>query len=232
MPGSLPVLFFGDLFAAQVVTVGINPSKHEYLDRDGVELDAADRRFESLRSLGCADRSRLSARQCERAIGRMRAYFDAGGNAYWRWFRPLRRVLDGMGFSLEQRSAAHLDLVQEPTDPVWGSIPDKTEQNLLLAADLPFLHWQITHFKPRIVICTSKTVLRHVTQLLGATPVDSGSVDGSRMSWHVALATVGGAPMAVAGWNYPLSRAHGLTHAGLSRMGEHLRKRVDRATAL
>jgi hypothetical protein len=35
VPRSLPVLFFGDALAAHVATVGLNPSKFEYLDRRG-----------------------------------------------------------------------------------------------------------------------------------------------------------------------------------------------------
>jgi hypothetical protein len=38
VPGSLPVLFFGDLFSARVATVGLNPSNQEYTTRDGAML--------------------------------------------------------------------------------------------------------------------------------------------------------------------------------------------------
>lgn len=33
--GSLPLLFFGDLLMARVVTVGLNPSNREYVDEQG-----------------------------------------------------------------------------------------------------------------------------------------------------------------------------------------------------
>jgi hypothetical protein len=44
VPASLPVLFFGDLFTATVATVGLNPSKLEYLDKNGNELSGARHR--------------------------------------------------------------------------------------------------------------------------------------------------------------------------------------------
>ncbi len=54
--GSLPVLAFGDLFKAGIATVGLNPSRREFLDNHGRELDGPKRRFETLGSLGARDR--------------------------------------------------------------------------------------------------------------------------------------------------------------------------------
>ncbi len=74
VPGSLPVLFFGDLLAASIATIGINPSRQEYLTRSGLELEGLGRRFETLGSLAARDRSSLSVKQMQIAIERMRAY--------------------------------------------------------------------------------------------------------------------------------------------------------------
>jgi hypothetical protein len=60
VPGSLPVLYFGDLLAASIATVGLNPSRQEYLSPEGEELDGPARRFETLRSLGVSSRTSLS----------------------------------------------------------------------------------------------------------------------------------------------------------------------------
>jgi hypothetical protein len=46
------VLFFGDLFTSSVATVGLNPSRLEYLDKHGKKLSGARRRFESITSMG------------------------------------------------------------------------------------------------------------------------------------------------------------------------------------
>ena len=80
VPRSLPVLFFGDLFTASVATVGLNPSYQEFLDRRGIELDGAARRFETLTSLCAADRSSLTDGQCDRAIETMQLYYRPGGS--------------------------------------------------------------------------------------------------------------------------------------------------------
>src|SRR5688572_4573519 len=54
---TIPVLCFGDLLSADVATVGLNPSDREYVDRMGALLTGASQRFETLDSLGAADRS-------------------------------------------------------------------------------------------------------------------------------------------------------------------------------
>ena len=98
--GSLPILFFGDLFTARIATVGLNPSDKEYLDRQGSELDGPWRRFETLNSLGAAGRGELTESQCDQAIATMRAYYRPRKPVY-AWFRSLDRVVRGLGFHYE-----------------------------------------------------------------------------------------------------------------------------------
>lgn len=138
--GSLPVLFFGDLFTAKVATVGLNPSHQEYLDRERRELVGERRRFETLASLNALDRQSLTDEQCARAMRTMRGYYQPGKPIY-SWFRSMNRVLDAMGVSYQAGEAAHLDLVQEATDPAWSQLQgrDPGEAQALLTADLPFL---------------------------------------------------------------------------------------------
>jgi len=119
--GSLPVLFFGDPSASVIATIGINPSRQEYNSANGQELDGTQRRFETLHSLGASCRSSLDDNQANAAIKRMRQYFDPNQPVY-SWFSGLCRVVEGMGASFRDRSAAHLDLVQEATDPVWSQL--------------------------------------------------------------------------------------------------------------
>lgn len=101
VPQSLPVLFFGDLFTAHVATVGLNPSDREYLDRHGIELDGAARRFETLTSLRAADRSFVTDKQCDHAIQTMRMYYRPGKPIYT-WFRSLDRVARAMGSNTKE----------------------------------------------------------------------------------------------------------------------------------
>jgi hypothetical protein len=109
VPGALPVLFFGDLFRAEVATLALNPSDQEYVDKFGLVLTGAEQRFASLKTAGADDRASLTDDQCDEAIEWMRGYFGVGKPVYG-WFAGLARVVEGLGFSYQAGSAAHLDL--------------------------------------------------------------------------------------------------------------------------
>jgi hypothetical protein len=228
VPGSLPVLFFGDLFSARLGTIGLNPSRQEFLSPKGVELDGPLRRFETLGSLGACSRATLSTELCERAIRRMREYF-APGKPVYSWFASLGRVVEGMGASFESGTAAHLDLVQEATDPVWSQLRGvgRDEAVSLLASDLPFLKWQIETYPLDAVVCTSARVLREVTKIMAARPIDRGTL--ARVRWEVWLAETGRGTIGIAGWNIPLARPTGLDKAGHRELGALLAKRLRNA---
>ena len=67
-----------------------------------------------------------------------------------------------MGLSFADRTAAHLDLVQVATDPVWTGLArvDRSQATVVLRRDLPFLMWEINTFPLRAVVCTSASVMR------------------------------------------------------------------------
>src|SRR6266852_2989788 len=182
VPASLPVLFFGDLPAARIVTVGLNPSKHEYLDQSGGQLQGSRRRFETLTSLGAASRETLSDHQVERALRTMRSYFHPGMPVH-SWFSPLDRVLKPLGASYGTGSAAHLDLVQEATNPTWSQLSKEQplEAEALLQADLPFLQWEIESFTLNVLICNGTTAFDNVVRLLNGRVVETGKL--KRITW-------------------------------------------------
>jgi hypothetical protein len=218
VPGSLPVLFFGDLLTARVVTVGLNPSRQEYLDRSGRELDGAQRRFETLRSLGVAARCHLTDEQCDRAMQRMREFYRPGKPIYW-WFRSLDRVTRAMGLQYERGEVAHLDLVQEATDPTWSSLEQtrSVEAQALRSADLPFLRWQVETFPLRAVVCDGRTVFDKVCRLLGGRTVQIGTQ--ALVTWYEEVASIHGRSIGLAGWNRPLNRPTGLGADGEQELG-------------
>lgn len=222
VPGSLPVLFFGDLLSARIATVGLNPSHQEYLDKAGNELDGTRRRFETLDSLRATDRDSLSDEQCDRAVATMRAYFQPGKPVY-AWFRSLDRVIQGMGAHYGLREAAHLDLVQEATKPTWSKLPTN-ERERLLAADESFLKWQLNAFPLEAVVCNGRTAFDIVCCLTRARLTDSGKL--ARVTWFVAVASVPGREFSVVGWNLPLARPTGLTGDGQRELGHLLRERI------
>lgn len=222
VPGSLPILFFGDLFTARIATVGLNPSDREFLDRDGRELDGPARRFETLASLGAASRGCLSDEKSERAIATMRAYYRPGKPVYG-WFRSLDRVTRGMGFTYECGDVAHLDLVQEATHPTWSRL-NSLEVRQLRAADEPFLNWQLATFPLEMVVCNGRTVFDGVRRLTDACVVETGTF--ARLTWSVALADMPKRePLIVVGWNIPLARPTGLNRDGHVSLGQMLLER-------
>lgn len=222
MPGTLPVLFFGDLFSARVATVGRNPSDQEYLDRRGVLLAGSKRRFATLASLGVETRATLSDKRADEAIAWMRGYY-ADGKPVYGWFGALGRVARALGVSFQSGSAVHLDLVQEATKPTWSKLSG-SEHEALLADDLLFLEWQIRTFPLGAVVCTSKTVGEHVRSRLGVQVKETGRM--ALIRWWVGWAEVEGRRVGFAGWNYPLARPTGLGREGEVQLGRLIADRL------
>jgi hypothetical protein len=215
--GSLPVLFFGDALSARVATIGLNPSKYEYLDRSGGLLSGERRRFATLPSLGAPSRASLTVAQASEAIDVMRAYYDEGKPVYGSYFRHLTNFLTGFGAGYSERTATHLDLVQEATDPVWNQLPPD-EQARLLARDLPFLAWELEHFpRLRAVICAGATVSRELQRRVHVEIAETGT--SKRLRWWLGTARAGRRELPIGGWNYPLDRPTGLGTAGEIALG-------------
>jgi hypothetical protein len=222
VPNALPVLFFGQIDRACVATIGLNPSDREYVSESGVELTGPRRRFETLGSLGLQGRHELDANSAERATRRMARYFDPSSPVY-AWFRPLERVLTGLGASFLDGSAAHLDLVQEPTAPTWSKLraADALGADELLKRDLPFLRWQLQTFQFATLVCTSRSVLDATMELTAASVLKSGRM--ARVTWTDARGAIAGRDVRVVGWNIPLVQPTGLRAEDHARLGEALR---------
>jgi len=222
VPGTLPVLFFGDLPSAEVASVGLSPSDQEYLSKSGTMLAGPAQRFATLESLGGEDRVSLSDDQCAEAVEAMRNYYEPSKPVYG-WFNALSRVLEGFGASFGDRTAVHLDLVQESTSPVWSEL-GAAEREALLLQDLPFLEWEIRAFPPRAVICAGKTVSVNVRRQLDVEVEEEGTM--ARIKWWVGHADVDGRRVGFGGWNYPLARATGLGREGEKALGQLLAERL------
>jgi hypothetical protein len=211
------VLFFGDALSARVATIGLNPSKREYLAPNGEPLSDRKQRFATTMLLGAAAREELSDAQADQAIHIMRSYYDLGKPVFGSYFRHLTNLLDGMGASYRSRSATHLDLVQESTDPVWSSLsPD--ERSALLTRDLPFLTWQLENL-PRLeaAICAGKTVSEQLRAQVHVEVRETGTM--KRIRWWLGTAHLTKRALPIGGWNYPLDRPTGLGTAGEIELG-------------
>jgi hypothetical protein len=230
--GSLPVLFFGDLLTARVATVGLNPSHQEYLDRSRQnELDGHARRFETLGSLHASERATLSPEQCERAMRTMREYFRPGRPVY-PWFENLDRVMRGIGFRYDRGEVAHLDLVQEATDPTWSGLKKEcpSEIKALRAADIPFLCWQLETFPLQIVVCNGRSAFDEVFRLVDGREIRRDTL--FRLTWYAAIGSIGGRTIGLVGWNIPLRRPTGLGLSGERQLGVVLAEQLVRLGVL
>lgn len=221
--GTLPVLFFGDLFGCEVATVGLNPSHQEYLTKDGAPLAGTAQRFATIHSLRADDRSLLSDEQCAEAVEWMRSYYDPGRPVYGSWFNALARVVEGFGASFRARGCAHLDLVQESTKPVWSKL-GHAEREGLLRQDLPFVEWEIRAFPLRAVLCNGKRVGTELQRQLGVSVEEAGTM--ARIKWWVGHADIDGRRVGFGGWNIPLARATGLGRDGETALGQFLAERI------
>ena len=106
---STPVVSFGNFKAARVATLGINPSKREFFEKD-VLLVGAGRRLATLKSLTAQRLSSLNKDQIDDVWADCSDYFNR--NPYKRWFAPLDYILqEGLGQSYYGDGlACHLDL--------------------------------------------------------------------------------------------------------------------------
>lgn len=227
VPGALPILCFGDLLTARVVTIGLNPSWHEYLDDQRQELTGDARRFETLSSLGASSREALTAAQCAQAIAQMRRYFQPQQPIY-PWFAHLDRVSQAARDACLQKQLVHLDLVQEATDPTWSALQHEApeESKGLLTSGLRFLSWVLSAYPIQLALCNGRTAFQHVSQLCQARIMASDHV--RRITWWVGAGQLGRRPITVAGWTLPLDKPTGLTGDDEVRLGWTMTEQIDR----
>lgn len=190
---STPVVCFGDQRTATVATLGINPSAREFLSPAGELLEGAERRLETLRSLGAERLSRLSDDQVDALLLGDYDYFKSGHKPY-RWFDYLKPVLAQVGASYEMGTACHLDIVQWATVKKWGDV-DPALRTQLIAGDEPFLVHQLTWDRPevgrfRLVLVNGKTCIDQCRSIgIPWSPLDDLIVNDRktrfyRAEWH------------------------------------------------
>lgn len=153
--GSTPVIAFGNAQIARIATLGLNPSKLEFLDEHGIELTGSNRRLETLKSLGIEDRKNINNLQVKQIWEACNNYFDR--NPY-SWFNKLEKVLKYFEVSYYSGTACHLDLVQWATDPAWGNLSKET-QITLIKQDRNFLNKQLTNENIEILLLNGRSVI-------------------------------------------------------------------------
>jgi len=218
VPGSTPVIAFGDPNTSRVATLGLNPSRAEFLSPAGKLLDG-DRRFETLPSLGVETLADASEQQVASVWEGCRTYFRR--NPYRRWFDQLESILAGVSASYYSGSACHLDLVQWATDPVWGRL-DAQAVVRLMSDDVPFVRRQLMTSPIELVLLNGRRVLDEFQLALN-----------SRLEMQVDLLTSGRTSSSlyagtlpsgirVIGWSMNLQSSYGITKELRMRLAERV----------
>ena len=188
VPGSTPVVSFGNPDTSSVATLGINPSHREFLQgKNKPLLTSGKKRLVDYDDLGISVPRALTPQEGERVVAGCNVYFR---NNPYKWFEQLQNfVLSPTGNSYYDTSgggeaggetnatACHLDLVQWATDPVWSQFDKNSPARAqLLANDQKFLLYQLTYYNFKYLFLNGKTVLENFHHL-GLTPLsEAGSI--------------------------------------------------------
>jgi hypothetical protein len=152
---STPIVFFGNIEKSQVATLGINPSKNEFVDNKNALLSGSQKRFETLTSLGAPNLSSLTDTQAKSVYDACICYFN--NNPYKKWFDQLdNHILRKFDVSYYKGSACHLDFVQWATDPIWRHL-ERNIKNTLIQKDIKFLETQLCEYEMQILLINGNT---------------------------------------------------------------------------
>jgi hypothetical protein len=163
---SIPVLYFGNLEAyrssdLRVITVGSNPSDHEFRSDDGEPVEDPYWRFSSIGPPGS-----YSHEEYRDALG---SYFKKdsgsnedtgpeGGTDYHDWFKRCNRVLKGLGASYYDgaaRTALHTDLHSPLATCVsWSKLGNEAPdlKDNLRAEGIPLWHRLVEVLQPDVIL--------------------------------------------------------------------------------
>jgi hypothetical protein len=208
LPGSLPVVSFGDPNGALAATLSLNPSWREFESPDGTWLSGSGRRLASLISLGASDPRELDDKQVATVVAESDSYF-LGPNWYRGWFHWLESLLNASGTgSYFDGTVCHLDLVQWATKPAQGELPTEIWRSLV-EEDRDFLRWQLANTNVRVLLLNGASAVQWLEE---AGLVDEFEADlipyntrngGAKLRVYRANAD----GVAVLGWNRPLAGA-------------------------
>jgi hypothetical protein len=149
VPGSTPVVAFGNVRSAHVATLGLNPSRVKFVDNSGYLLMGEQRRLSTQYSLGIADLCDATAEVIDQVLEDCNQYFQR--QPYRRWFDQLLPALKVCRASYYDGTACHLDLVQWATDPTWGKLKPPIRKRLI-SEDAAFLERQLRNENIRLLL--------------------------------------------------------------------------------
>ena len=139
IPGSTPVISFGDFTNARIASLSINPSSKEFLKGKDL-LPLNQKRLVDRDVLGISAQDKISEAHVNKVWEGCCGYFSPDRNPY-SWFDDLESILNYSHFSYFNGTASHIDLVQSATFPAWASLTPEIKRELL-DADYEFFKYQ------------------------------------------------------------------------------------------
>lgn len=168
VPGTTPVVSFGDISRARIATISINPSHREFVDNKGSLLAPMKKRLVDYDSLGLPQGAPLNESHAQAILDGCNSYFS--GEKTYGWFKTMQSaVLDPFNVHYASGTACHLDLVQWATSPIWRDL-SASQRAALLEQDSRFLAHQIRTGSASMILMNGQQV---VNQLRTAGIVDS-----------------------------------------------------------
>jgi hypothetical protein len=209
IPGSTPVLSFGDARSAAVATLGLNPSRVEFLDENGDELVGKFRRLSTHSSLGTSDLLSAPRKTLARVLDDCNTYFQR--NPYRRWFDQLTPVLAVCQASYYDGTACHLDLVQWATNPTWGKLRPVSARRAMLSDDAQFLAEQLRNENLRLLIVNGMTAIRQLNHRIVDDLEEVAPIVGcARLDTRLFVGSAFG-HVRVVGWSTNIQSSFGVT---------------------
>lgn len=224
IPWAAPVMMFGRLQSSQVATLGLNPSNLEFVDAKGAALRAPSHRFETLATLGLKCWSDADKGDIERVRAGCELYFTR--RPYDTWFKPLDRVISGLGVSYYDSftPACHLDLVPFATALKWSGLDQATKVGLLDIGAQTLVR-AIGNSGVRVLVLNGATVVRTFQDFLGE-PLESTKMPSWRLGREGSSPVEGfayrgvvsqlagedlGRELLVLGYNHNIQSSYGVT---------------------
>ncbi len=201
------MLAFGNVRSARVATLGLNPSRLEFLDSQGAELTGSQRRLETLRTLGVASLADADDATINRIVSGCDRYFERV--PYRRWFDQLEMVLAGLDASYYGGTACHLDLVQWATDPVWGELPRSVCAEAS-ERDWPFLREQLQQESIGTLLLNGRAVLDRSMLAMGASLKVVGQLEVGKARSELLVGWFG--DVKAIGWSANLQSSFGISN--------------------
>ena len=233
IPWASPVPAFGEP-DSRVATLGLNPSRQEFVDRSRNPLRGNHRSLHTLESLGLTSWSEAGDQHLGLIWNDCRSYFS--NKPYW-WFRRLNKLLSGIGVSYYAPShgACHLDLVPFATKKTWSKLDDRQRARLLCVSG-DMLGIILRDSSVHILILNGSSVVKEFQSITGFCLEEENvpewklerrrGNDVKGFAYKGAISIVSGIglgrEMTVLGFNHNVQGSFGISNEIICSMGDWL----------